>query len=70
MENTNYATLKVADGCEIGTFTKDQFEKVISDVEYRKEVKNDRELFIIKENKKVGSLSFLPSDYIEVKKEK
>ena len=63
-----YAYLKTIDGEEVREYIKENFEKAISELEYRIAEKNDRTLYFITKNKKVNGIKFYKDDYFEILK--
>jgi len=61
-----YARLKTADGDPISGFSKEEFDKIISQLDYRIAEKNDRLLYFSNEKKTVGTTKFYQNDYFEV----
>jgi len=61
-----YARLKTVDGDPISGFSKEEFDKVIAELDHRVADKTDRVLYFAKEKKTVGTTKFYENDYFEV----
>jgi len=63
-----YAYYKTIDGEEVREYTKENFEIVLENVQYRIAEKSDRTLYFITDNAKVNGIKFYKDDYLEVLK--
>lgn len=65
MLDKNYAYIKTPDGDEIQGLTIEEFNNAIEKLDYKELKKSDRVIYFIKKQKKVDSINYFVSDYIE-----
>ena len=70
MIDANYAFIKTADGDEIQGLKKEDFQHAVEELECKKLEKNDRIIYLVKEEETVDGINYFASDYIEKPKEK
>ena len=64
-----YANLKTGNGDPIREYIKENFDKVMNELEYRTVEKNDRTLYFVTKTTKINGINFYGGDYLEVKKQ-
>ncbi len=65
-KNAHYANLKTIDGDEVNEYTKEEFEDLQSQLNFRVVKKSDRTLFFVIDNAKANGITFYKDDYLEV----
>lgn len=61
-----YAHLKTIDGDEVMEYSKEEFEELAKELNFRTVKKHDRTLHFVIDNKHVNIIKFFKDDYFEV----